>query len=249
MTKKCCVFLLTFLFLFFLVPYSGTNTLTIATSSWPPYEYASNNGIIGFHAEIIRKVFRKMGIHVQITLYPWQRVVYMAKNKNVDAIFSLRITKEREKYLIFPKEPLGISQNVFFYRKNSKKKYKFNSLKDLKGLRIGVSRGYSFGDEFMKSNLFEKDVSTNEIRNFKKLIYERDDLFICDKIVGIHILRQLNALDKIKYLPKPLSTFKLYLAFTKKKEYEKLAERFSIELRRFKKTKEYQKIREKYFYY
>jgi polar amino acid transport system substrate-binding protein len=224
---------------------AGSQTpIRIAISEWPPFEYSEGGAIKGSDVEIVRAAFAHMKVPVEIEVYPWDRCVKMAKDKEIDGIMTLSKNAERETWLVYPSEPVNISENVLFVRKDSK--LAFNSLADLKGLTIGVSSGYSYGAEFDNSTLFKKYVAVDEKTNFRMLKEGRFDAFICDKIVGVYMLKQLGLMGEITYLPKVISEFQMYAAFSKKAGADQLAAKFSEAMKAIKKSGEYQRILDRY---
>ncbi len=226
-------------------------SIILATSEWPPFEFTENKVKKGTDVDIVREVFKEMGLweKTEIKFYPWDRCVENAKEKKVDALFTLRKNDERLKYLNYPDEVLSYSENVFFYKKGNE--YSFETLEDLKGLTIGISN-YSYGDEFMNSDekygyTFDKITGENaDELNFRKLINDRVDLFACDKAVGLYLAKQKGFLEQIDFLDKSITKFEMYLAFTKKDENKELMEKYDNALKKIKEDGRYDKIRSKY---
>jgi len=242
--KKTFILLIFFLLAFFLNILA--EEILIATSEWPPYEYTDNNSIIGSDVEIVLAAFEKVGVkNVKVEMFPWKRCVAMAQNKEVTAIFSLGKNPEREEYLYFPKEPINLSENVFFYRKGENFKYN-NNLEDLKGLTIGVTAGYNYGKEFMESPLFKLEATIKDELSFKKLVNNRIDMFVCDKLVAIYLLKSLDLINQVDYLPTPLSKINMFLGFSKTEKSKELLEKFEKGLSIIKKDGTYDKIMSKY---
>lgn len=225
--------------------YSSEEKLVFATCEWPPFEYTENGKQKGTDVEVIKKVFSKIGIPIEVRFLPWNRAILLAKKNEIDGIFTLRINDEREKFLVYPKEHISISQNVFFYKFDSY--FEYTGMESLYGKKITMTQGYSYGDEFMTSAKIIRETAPNDSLNFKKLLKERADLFICDKLVGVYLLDKMNLKDKIKYTESSLSEFKMYLAFTNKKDYTDIMNRFDTALKELKESGEYAKIFNAYF--
>lgn len=222
----------------------NAETIKLVTSPWPPFEYEKNGKLKGTDIEIINEAFKRMKKDVNIKIYPWKRCVAMVKNKKADGIFTLRKTSEREEFLIFPNEVLSYSANVFFRKKGLPAKFT-GKLSDLSGKTICITAGYDYGKDFMKSKLFKLDAGGHDdALNFKKLLAGRSELFLCDKLVGSYELKKLGFIDKIDFLPTPLSKFDMFLAFTKNNSA--LAKEFSKALKSMKSDGTYDKIISKY---
>ena len=214
------------------------------TSPWPPFEYTENEENVGTDVEIIKQAFKRMNKKIIIMSFRWKTCLEMIKNNKADAIFSLRKTKQRENFLIFPDEVLNKSENVFFKKKENDHKYS-GKLIDLKGLTIGVTKGYDYGNEFMNSKLFKLNYSNRDITGFKKVDRGTVDLFICDKLVGLFQLKK-NKIRKIDFIPFIYSKFDMYLAFAKKKNYNIIVKEFEKALKSLKEDQTYNKILNKY---
>lgn len=213
-------------------------------SEWPPFEYTENGVYKGSDIELLNAVFKEMNTALEIKVYPWNRCVAMVQNLEADGVLTLSKNAEREAYLVYPNEALNMSRNVIFVRKDSG--IKFNTYEDLKGITIGTSAGYSYGEEFDKNTLFKLESAQDEETNFKKLQAGRINAFICDSIVGVYFLKKLKMQGEIMYLPKIVSEFKMYAAFSKKPQSKDLAAKFDKALLAIKKSGVYQKILDSY---
>jgi polar amino acid transport system substrate-binding protein len=185
--------------------------------------------------------------NMTISGYPWKRAVYMLKEGQADALFSANYTEEREKYAIYPKEPLIVSPWVVWVRTDSN--IQFNVLNDLKGLNCGVVRGYSYTPEFwdfLKTKGRFSLVSDDET-NFKKLGAKRIDYTVSELGNGLEIIKRLNLKDIIPLAGNPIKKDGLYIIFNKKTVSVEFADKFSQVLKEFKKTKDYKNIYNKYF--
>jgi ABC-type amino acid transport substrate-binding protein len=99
----------------------------------------------------------------------------------------------------------------------------------------------------MQSSLFTRydKISTDE-RGFEILSQDLLDLFICDRLVGVYLVKQLQLSEQITFLPTYYSRFDMFVGFTKKEDNERLTEAFSSALRAMKADGTYEKILEKY---
>ncbi len=238
------IFILTFILSFS----AFSKTLIAVTENWPPFEYRETvdgtHTELGTDVEIVRKILKKLGYEVRIMWLPWSRCLKAVMSGWADMIFSASKTPERERYLFYPEEPLGYTTNVFFYRKGEN--IKFEKPEDLKGLRVAYIESYYYGEIFKTLPLIFLPVERTEI-GFKLLLKKRVDLVIEDVNVGLSVARKLHILDKIDYIKKPVwGPDPQYAAFVKKPGYDKLAKKFSEELKKLKRSKEYFDILKKY---
>jgi polar amino acid transport system substrate-binding protein len=220
--------------------------IKIVTSPWPPYEFNDNGQLKGTDVDVIREAFSRMGIPVKIEMYPWSRCLKMVQSGEAEGIFTLSKNPKREKFLIYPEEVINYSENVFFY--NKKKPFEFDgTVESLKGRLIGTTRNYNYRDDFMKSNLFKRDDADSDMAGIRKIANGRDDLFICDKLVGSSLAKKEGLLSKISYIKTPLSKKKMFLAFRKNNPKNiQLAKNFEKAIKSMKKDGTYKKILDRY---
>ena len=218
--------------------------LLIITDAWPPYVFAENGVPTGFDYDVMMAVLTKMGYEADFRFLPWMRCIEMIKKKEVDGILDISMNESRKEFMHFPTEPLSESTSVLFHLKE--KQYTFDSLADLEGLTIGTILGYKYNKEFLEADYFKREPVKTEKQNFQKLLYGRIDLLLVNRNVGLFTAQKMGILDRITYLPKPLSGGSIFLAFAKKPGHADLAEKFSDYLAEFKKTRAFRSILQRY---
>lgn len=225
---------------------NGTSKdFVIAIEDWPPYEYVKNDTIVGFDVTIVKDVLKSMGLNAHIKVFPWVRALKYAKEGKIDAIMSLYKTKEREKFIYFPKEYLSVDQNILItFHKN---RYTFDgNLKTLKNRTVIVTRGNSYGENFDNAKYISKYSVNSHSQVIGMVAKNRYPFGIVSKLPLIHLSKKLNLRDKIKILEPHVSQEALYIGFTKAKKYEKLTKEFSKALRLYKKSEKYKKLIKSY---
>jgi len=236
---------LSLLFLFITSGFAEEKKLTAVFPTWEPYGYVENDKATGFEIEIFQSVANKMGFRVEFLHQPWKRCLYSMKQNRADVVISALKTKERESFLIYPEEPISISQTAFFTTIN--KSINFNGSYDtLKNYTIGVTNGFSYGPDFDSCTFLIKDGSTESSAVIKKVLLGRNELGIGNIAVIRTIAKKLNALDKIKFLTPLVHSQNLFAAFSKRKRNEELAKEFSKTLSEFRLSQGYTDILEKY---
>jgi len=190
------------------------NSINLGYHKFSPYEFKLNEKPAGIMVDIVQAIFNKLEVPLKLQFLPFKRALEYTKKGRNDGLFILYKTPERMKYFDYT-EPLVNSPLLFFVRKDSN--IKFEKLPDLKGLKIGVMHGYTYGAEFDNAPYYKLDPGNSHETNFKKLISGRVDAYICDKWVGISTARKINAMSDLKTLPVPLKVMSLYMVFTKGK--------------------------------
>ena len=122
------------------------------------------------------------------------------------------MSKERERIFIvsdaYPGGPLG-----FFRLKKTPITY--SRLTDLKPYRIGVVRGYVNTEAFDAATYLDKEAATNDLTNFRKLLYGRLDLVVADKFIGWYLIHAHFAADagRFAFVTPPLAEKSLHICF------------------------------------
>lgn len=194
-------------------------TINITNGEWEPYlsEYSYEYGLA---SHIISEAYKLEGIKVKWGFFPWKRAYENAKyGQEWDASAVWWPTDEaKEQFLIT--DPVINTSFVFFHLKT--RSFDWKTVEDLKGLAIGVTRGYDYGKPFMeavKNKQLSVDEASADELNFKKLLKGRFDIFPNDPIVGeAQIRNSLTAAEAqlITHHPTEFSINTLNLIISKK---------------------------------
>jgi len=188
-------------------------TYKLVYEEYPPYEYKVNGKLTGMDVEILEEAAKTAGVSLEFKEYPWARATKMAEEGEVDAIFSMSKTADREKLFYFPSVYLSGETNVIFA--NDAFKGEIKSITDLKGKRIGVVADYSYGVEFDGYKDCKKEINSNQETLMKKLKENRFQLAINNQLVGNHKAKELGATN-IRVLSYIASNDPLFLGVSKK---------------------------------
>lgn len=214
----CVLFLL-------LLSFSGASaeTLRVATGEWVPYvskDYR-HHGAIG---HVIEKIYQAEGVEVAFGYFPWARGYQMVKDGVWDTTMPYYCSPEREK-LFYCSDPIVSGQLVYFHRTDYP--FAWRDIDDLKGLSVGGTLGYYYGEEFEKAErdkLFKVQRIASDETNFMVLMKGRIQVFPQDKEVGYAMVRRLFSEDERKLIthhPTPIHTKSLHLLFAKNNEKSK----------------------------
>lgn len=221
-----------FLFLFICCPRifaAQGNDIHLVTFDYPPFMVNENGSTSGMNVDIVRAVFDRMELSVQIDFYPVSRCLKMMEKSETDGMFSLKKTPDRERSMVFPEQALLLQDYVFFKLKNTDVTF-VGDLLSLIGNSIGVVDNTSYGplfDKAVKEKVLTKiDSSSSFELTFKKLIAGRMDVVLCSRIVGLSIIKTLGYENEIVIIGPPVETVPSYLSFSRKANARQLAERF-----------------------
>lgn len=219
--------------------------ITAAADPWPPF-IDPNNKTQGLSLEIVRAAFETQGIKVDMSIIPWARAEESVKDGSIDILPNMWFTKEREKSFLYG-EPYATNEVKFIKRKGDN--FEYNGINSLSGKKVGTVIGYGYGDDFLSASSFSKDPASDSMTNIKKLVANRIDLTLEDKIVMTSVL-QKNApelLKEIEFSANSLSSNKLHIATGKaNKNAKAIIDAYNKGLQEIKKNGKFDEILKKY---
>lgn len=234
-------------FLFGLIPSSWAEAshkphIVAVYTDWKPYGYYHEGTAQGFEIDIFREVAKRMGVTVEFINCPWKRCLKMIEKGKADVLISALKTAEREEYMIFPSEPISKSETALFTKKDAPLIGFNGGAEYLKGLKVGVTSGFSYGDSFDKDEGIIKLEARSTEQVVKMFMVGRSDLIIGNIAVINSITKELEDAPALQPLFPLVHSNELYAAFSKKVVDSSLVSRYSKVLAEFKQTEEFQRI-------
>ncbi len=221
----------------------NTERIRVATGEWVPYvsKAYKHHGAIG---HVIEKIYASEGVQVEFAYFPWARGYQMAKDGVFDTTMPYYCSPEREK-LFYCSDPIVNGEQVYFHRTDYP--FDWKGINDLKGLNVGATLGYYYGEEFEKAErerFFHVQRIASDETNFMVLMKGRVNVFPQDKEVGYAMVRRLFSKEEIKLIThhsKPIHTKSLHLIFARNNEKsQRHLEIFNRGLKRMKDSGELQ---------
>ncbi|WP_320169497.1 transporter substrate-binding domain-containing protein [Maridesulfovibrio sp.] len=241
-------YLTVFLFLL-LIPFSSfAGGVLVSSGEYAPY---TGKDLVhgGFVNHVVEEAFHLVGVNVEFQYYPWARAFHLATIGESQAVSYVYKTKKRENEF-FLSDGITGERLVLFTTKGTRLPSDWESLLDLKEYLFGVTRGFSYTDEFwdlVDRGVLKTGVAKSDKQNFMKLIKKRIDVFPADELVGYTLLRNEFApglSDTIRSSEKALAEHIGVLAFTKNKVGERLRDKFNLGLAQLKENGTYEKMYE-----
>lgn len=230
-------------------PTTSAQALVLAAADSVPTAYIDNGKQSGILVDVINEAFRRAGYTVQIKIMPWARCLSEVKEGNIDGIFSVYRTHERQEFLTYADEVLITQVQAFFVRKDSAISFD-GDLNKLSDLRIGIINQTSYGsrlDSALEKGLFKRaDSSNSASSNIQKLLHDRVDIIPSYRHVVLDSARSLGVAGTIKELSPAIESIPSYLAFTNKREFTAIIGRFNKALESMKRDGTYDAIFNKY---
>lgn len=225
------------------------DALVLVAADSIPTAYVENGKKTGLLVDIVQEAFQRAGLVVDIQIMPWARCLADVRAGKVDGIFSVYQTRERKEFLTYTDEVLITQVQAFFVRKDSAITFD-GDLGKLAGLRIGVINQTSYGprlDAALEAGLFKTvDVGNSASASISKLLADRVDVIPSYRHVALDSARTLGVSGMIKELTPSIESIPSYLAFTNKRDFERILLAYSQALRSMKKDGTYDAIFAKY---
>ncbi|SCA57611.1 conserved exported hypothetical protein [Candidatus Terasakiella magnetica] len=221
-------------------------TLRAATLHFPPYSYENENQKAdGISVQTVRKLAARLGMEVEVEVYPWARALELVRKGSVDMLFTAYKTPAREKFLYYSAVPLIVQKVSLFVNSSSH----LNSLEDItlgKASTTATRRKVSYGpviDNLIKQNqLVNSFTGNDDIHLLELLKGKRVDTVPLSQFVAYHNIRKAGLENDIREIQPPVQSVPSYLTFSKALDHKKLATQFSVELIKMRKDGSIQKI-------
>jgi len=216
------MFIFIILMLFSINAYAGEVMTASGHPEYPPVMWKQGNEIIGIGPELMKMVFKPLGVTVNCPYKgDWDKVQDELKNGKIDALVGIYMTHERKAVMNFSR-PFTKDPVVIFVAKG--KAFPFEKWDDLIGKKGVSTTGDSFGQEFDAFIAAKLDVkrSVTVEDNFNKLLSGQADYFIFAMYSGNFDAKKLGIVDKIEHLKKEASIENFYFAVSKKSRFAPL---------------------------
>ena len=180
----------------------------------PPFMSSRAGDAVGLYPALIRAALGRCHDNVRVQAKPWRRA-FVEIDKAQAGVGGLYRNAERLAKYDFS-DPIYVENIAVFYR--TVQPFDFRTVADLYGKRVGVLRGWSYGDDFdvakRNGSIATEEVSSDR-SNFLKLTDGRLDAVLAIEesgqaamaASGLHGIEQANAY---------LASYPVYLAFSKK---------------------------------
>lgn len=192
--------------------------MVLVSFDYPPFVEQVAGQPKGIMIDVVREAFRRMGTPLEIDFYPLGRNFMLLDAGAVDGMFTVKKTPERLARYTFSREALLTQDYVIFTNSDSELAFD-GRLEQLGDQLIGVVRDTSYGTVFdaavRNGTLSHLEPTLTHESNFKKLLYHRVDAVVCSKVVGLSILKSLNAGKQVKIVGPAIETTQSYMIFGK----------------------------------
>ncbi len=217
-------------------------TIRLTNGEWPPW-LSEDLKHYGAASRIVTEAFSSEGVEVQYGFFPWKRAFTLGEKGEWDGSVIWIRTPEREETYHFC-DPVLVQRRVFYHLKDYP--FDWNSIDDLRGVVIGGTLKYTYGEAFdnaeKEGKITVQRVPKDEI-NFRKLLRGKIQIFPMEPEVATELLQKQfkpEDIQKLTYHSKPLSQQAYHLILSKKyKDGAKMCSLFNQGLQRLKDSKKY----------
>ncbi|HEY9102318.1 transporter substrate-binding domain-containing protein [Chitinimonas sp.] len=182
---------------------------------YPPLVWADGGSLRGSCVEVAKRAFASVGVRLQFDyLGPWRRCQDLLERGEAQVAVCASHNPQRDRYLQFGSVPVAMQQVVPFVHKSQL--HRVQSSADIRGLRVGLTRGGSFGNELdMLLQTGRPDYAYDARANFAKLYFRRIDLVPLNRDTGQLIIDSLGYRDTLVPAPLVLLEYPVYFAVSR----------------------------------
>lgn len=229
------------------VAHAATNekSITMAGSLWTPF-IDQNHPELGVATDLVTSIFKRAGYQTTPIIEPWSRTLEGAAIGVYDVIISAWQTPAREKYFAFSEAYL-VNEIKFIRRRGNP--FSYTDLNSLAGKTVGIVEGYAYGDDFNRSQVFNRVTRSDVLQNLKLLNQGGIDLTLGDQWVLRYQLANYlpNAIKSTQIIDPPLSRRGLHVAISRANPiHEQIRLDFNDALKSMKADGSYDKLLEKH---
>jgi polar amino acid transport system substrate-binding protein len=213
-------------------PFAFSQDMRLGAFDYPPFYSEENGEIQGIAVELINELFGRMNIKTQLSMYPIKRALKYMKDRKTDGMMILIKTAEREEYLHYTDPIITVRGLIWSAADRKGGAVNFNRLEDLKSYKIGVTLGYSYGQEF--DNILKTmnvHTASTDYDNYKKLLAHKIDIFPGNEIVAKGLFKKYPEFQgKFVHSDKSFIEWVLHMGISKKSQFVPMIPRINAVL-------------------
>ncbi len=169
----------------------------IAVETIPPGSDSAQ--LQGFSWDIVRESLHEMGYTIRLIVVPWERGMSYVRQGKADVIFPTALTEERQKTLDYSKQMVNTAKYLIYVP--ASRHIEWEGLQSLRGKRIAVIRGWSYGEAWVKENEIQREVLDGILQCFQMLDRGRVFGVAGYDIVFDYVLKKEGITNRYQKLP------------------------------------------------
>ena len=186
----------------------------------------------GVFVDLTKQTGARAGLDITLSVQPPLRTVKGFGEGKLDCFFPALDVMLPPGLKVLKSENIYIKKDYVFTRKGTPL---LKTLEDLKGKKVGITRGYPYVRDVTESTTFTVEFTNSDENNAKKLIAGRIDAFVVEEKSGLQAFKKMGVLTSIQYdKTRPLSEQDVYFAFHDDMKGRDLENKFSAAMRAMK---------------
>lgn len=209
-------------------------------SANPPFMSLADGKAVGLYPSLIAKALLAAGVNAKLDPRPWKRCIADMDDSKV-GVGGIYKNEERLKKYDFSDQIFVEKMAVYFH---TARPLAFTGVESLAGKRVGVVRGWSYGDAFdkaVKDGTITVEEVAGDVQNFQKLASRRLDAVLAIEEAGAALLKAGTSAD-VQKSPHYLFENPTYLAFNKGVAQTDTLKKFNKSIATMKKTGQLQTL-------
>ncbi len=203
-------------------PALARELLAVGTRFPGVFEYQADGQYDGLATGILREALEPLGYRLEFALYPWARAQHMVELGHADILIGPYKNAERETRLAFSARPF-YRDRIVFYRRNVRRLDWSGDYRSLVGQRIGVVRGWAYGEGFERARHQLGLVTVERVENGLRMLSQgRLDLLASNQRNTRPVLLALGMRASVGQLAPPIDQQDGYFAFPRQDRYRAL---------------------------
>lgn len=192
-----------------------TPVLIGAEDDWAPFSSGKDGNPVGMAVDIVRAIFAEAKIPMKLVPVPYARCMKEALEGRLAGCFNTVPDAHMRRDYLFHARPLFSEPTVIVAAASSAEKGL--RTRHLRGKRVAVTNGYSYGDEFESEKGLQRERVISDLAGLRMLAAGRVEYAVIFERVLVHILRGSAAplQGRIKVVGQ-VQLNELYLSFSRK---------------------------------
>lgn len=180
----------------------------------------------GYSWDVFRESFHIMNYTIHLKVEPWARAMKEFETGKVDLIFPAGKNRERLKKFNYSQQVVNNAQFLIYVRADNP--LQWHDLSSLTGLKIGVIRGYNYGNKWTDIHGVNKIKVKNILTGFEMLEKGRIDGFVGYEFHWDYHLKEQGWVDRYRKLPRFDSSNEYVLALKTNNNGQQLLDDFDL---------------------
>lgn len=200
----------------------------------PPFMSLVDGRAAGLYPTLIYTALQASGMGAKLDARPWKRCIAELDDAKV-GVGGIYKNQDRLQKYDFSEAIFVEKMAVYFH---VSRPVAFDGIASLAGKRVGVVRGWSYGDAFdqaVKDGKIAVEEVASDAQNFQKLAARRLDVVLAIEEAGAALLKTHPSAD-VQKSPRYLFENPTYLAFNKRADQKATLDKFNKAISQMKKT-------------